>query len=130
MEVREGVASLGKHIDVPGALHDARWTARPKGRGGGAPGPTDLELLAWFPVPEAERAAVEAALGAPEGEAEVRVPAALAGALPEAVAAERDGDSVVLRGAPVAAAAFENIRWQASAAVWVPGGIAVHLHSR
>lgn len=129
MEVRTGVPSLAKHIKVPEVFHDARWTARPKGTVGGVPGPTDLELLAWFPVSDAERAAVEAVLGPTIGDAEVSVPAALADALPAGLTSERQADRVVLRGTGSPAGAFENIRWKAAFAVWLPGGIAVYLHS-
>lgn len=130
MVVREGVASLEKHISVPDALRDAKWTARPKGGGNAVPGPTDLELLAWFPIPDAERDAVLAGLGEPLGEAVVTFPAALSGALPDALRAERQGDQVALTGVRLPAAPFENIRWSASFAIAVPGGIAVYLHSK
>ncbi|MEZ4241192.1 MAG: hypothetical protein R3F59_34540 [Myxococcota bacterium] len=125
------MASLQKHVEVPDTLHDARWTARPVGVTSGVPGPTDLELLAWFPVADADRAAVEASLGAPLGPpAEVRVPAALAGALPDGAIAGREGEVVVLEGTPWPTVAFENLLWHGAWAVWTDGGIAVWLHTR
>lgn len=130
MVIREGVPTLEKHISVPDVLRDARWAARPKGQAGSIPGPTDLELLAWFPVPDADRAAVEAAIGAPEAETTVSVPSELAVVLPEAVRGSPQGGTVTLRGAASPAVPFENIRWTAAFAVWLPGGIAVYLHSR
>ncbi|MEQ1569559.1 MAG: hypothetical protein ABMA64_28235 [Myxococcota bacterium] len=125
--VREGVESLARHVGVPPALHEVRWAGRPLGTVG--LGPTDLELVAWFPVAEGDRAAVEAALGAPLGEDVRRVPGALAGVLPPELAAARSGDEVVLRGVVWPATAFENAQWKGGFALWVAGGLVVQLYS-
>lgn len=72
---------------------------------------------------------VDAAIGPPGAVIVVEVPAELAIALPAALTAERRGQSVVLRGRQLPPTSFENIRWSASFAVRLPGGIAVFLRS-
>lgn len=59
--VSDDVTRLRRHIQVPEGLEAVRWAARPRGVVG--MGPTDLELLAFFPLDEDEWDAVASTLG-------------------------------------------------------------------
>ncbi|MFH1467037.1 MAG: hypothetical protein ABIO70_21825 [Pseudomonadota bacterium] len=123
VEVRTDLDALRTHIPVPDGVTAARWAGRPRGAIG--LGPTDLELLAYFPLDEEAWGRLAPSLGDPGEQGSFQADPTLLVVIP---AAERDDTGVKGRRYP--ATAFENIRWSATWAVRTEGGLAVHLFSR
>lgn len=120
VKVSDDGASLARHISVPATLNDVRWAAQTRGESG--LGPTDLELVAWFPVVESDWPGVEQALGPPGEPAKLVLPAPLTLAL-------GIGDPVQ-EGLGLNGAAFENSQWRCVGALRQNGGVLVFLVSR
>lgn len=121
-EARTDLAALRRRIPVPPEYGSVRWAARAR-NAGTAPGLTELEILAWFPLLETIGAEVAPGPGEPGGQGTFKAePALVAAVLPPGEAA---GPGLVAeeRGP---ADAFEKPSW----AVRTPGGLAVHLTSR
>jgi hypothetical protein len=127
VQVHTDLDILGKYITTPHGLSSVRFAAKPRGRSSSVPGPTDLELLAWWPLDEAGWQQLEPLLG-PAGEVGTfrASPELTTAVLPPDVAAEPGS----IEGTLYAATAFENIFWSGHWAVRAPGGLALHMYNR
>ena len=121
MKISDEIHGLRKHIQVPEELEQVRWAARPRGSVG--LGPTDLELLALFPLDDEGLASLLGSLGPAGPEGPLGVPAELL----EAVGLPGSPSPT---GASLSYSAFENIRWTCVGARQVDGGVLVYLTSR
>jgi hypothetical protein len=118
LKVSTSVPDLSRHLKVPAALSAVTWAARPQGAVG--LGPTDLELVAWFPRPDSGFVNLDAALpprpGPPFSPPTALLAAARAPQGP--FAAARDG------------AAFETNTWTVVGVAESPAGLLVYAVSR
>lgn len=119
MKVSTDRAGLQRHITVPDGLDTVQWAARARGTPG--LGPTDLELVAHFPLSEADWGGLAAQLGPAGGAADLSVPPALLQAIERAAPAA---------GASLPCAPYENMQWRCVGALRQPDGVLVYLVSR
>ena len=119
MKVSRDLDGLSKHITVPAGIGSAHWAARARGTPG--LGPTDLELVALFPLSDGQWVDLGGTLG-PEG-----APATLGA--PEALTDALDLDGPVT-GLALPCSPYTNIRWSCARALRTDAGVVVYLTSR
>ena len=129
VQVWDDLAKLREHLLLPDDLTEARWTAKPLGVVGWAPGPTDLALAAWLPLTDGQWEALRPSLGEPTAEGPCPVPSDLAAAvLPVGAAGLLSAEG--LAGVCYPATAFETTFWRGGVAVRIAGGVVVTASSR
>ena len=121
IRVSASPAALAQHLHLPAGLTTVSWAVGPRGRVG--LGPTDLELVAWFPRPAGGFVGLDETfpLRAPAGQ--LQTPAALMEAIggpkgPQARGALRDG------------AAFAAPGWAVVGLVEAPNGLLLYAVSQ
>jgi hypothetical protein len=113
-------------MNVPDGVAEVRWAGRAKGRGG-APGPTDLEVVAWFSVDDAAWDAFAASLG-PKVSADGA--STDGGLVDRVVPADVGAANGHIPGDRYQAGALARSGWTATWLVRAEGGFVVDLHSR
>ena len=120
MKISDDINSLRTHIAVPAGLTRARWAARPQGTVG--LGPTDLELVALFPIDESAWDGLSAKLGPAGAPVISQAPADLLSAV--------GLEGGVPQGATLPCKPYENIRWTCAEALKTDHGVLTWLTSR
>lgn len=122
MTARDDLEVLRKHLTLPPEIERATWLAVPRGKPSMAPGPTDLMLLARFPLGAAAWSALEPRLGPAKPAQRVEIDPRLRGVLPS-------GDEAV-EGAVYDVEALRTVRWGGGWAIWDGEALVVQLFSR
>lgn len=118
---RHDLDALRRHITVPAGIERAEWVIAPRGVASAAPGPTDLMLLARFPLDAATYDALRPALGPSRGEQRVAIDPRLGAAV---------GGAESVAGALHGAGPFETSGWRGGWALWDGEGLVVMVFSQ
>lgn len=122
MSVRRDLAPLKRHITIPAEITEGRWLAVPRGVPSAIPGPTDLMLLARFPLKPAAWASLGRQLGEARPAQRIEIDARLRDVLP--------GAPQAIEGEIYGTAPFENAQWKGGWAIWDGEALVVQLFSQ
>ncbi len=122
LTIRHDLDLLRRHITLPDAIRVGAWVAVPRGKPSVVPGPTDLMLLARFPMSDEAWASLRPRLGEAGPARTIAIDPRLRPVLP--------ASATTVEGPVYGVEPFLNIRWGGGWAVWTGEALVVQLFSR